>query len=90
MFSTLLQYCRVGSDLIKERIRAGMRRPADSKVFVLDDNRWTSTTQALVRDRMNGMSLTDMWLKKYGVSRASVVRFVRESQKQFAGVELRH
>jgi hypothetical protein len=35
------------------------------------------------------MSLTDT-AKKYGVSRASVVRFVRESQKQFAGVEFQH
>jgi hypothetical protein len=46
--------------------------------------------QALVRDRLNGMSLTDTARKKYGVSRASVVRFVREHQKQFAGVEFRH
>jgi transposase len=32
---------------------------------------------ALVRDRLAGMSLTRA-AKKYGVSRASVVRFVRE------------
>ena len=38
----------------------------------------------IVRDRLAGMSLTQC-SKKYGVSRASVVRFVREAQRQFAG-----
>jgi transposase len=36
---------------------------------------------ALVRDRLAGMSLTSV-AKKYGVSRASVVRFVREARRQ--------
>ena len=36
---------------------------------------------ALVRDRLAGMSLTSV-AKKYGVSRASVVRFVREAKRQ--------
>ena len=35
---------------------------------------------ALVRDRRSGMSLTVV-AKKYGVSRASVVRFTREAMK---------
>jgi DNA invertase Pin-like site-specific DNA recombinase len=35
---------------------------------------------ALVRDRLAGMSLTKV-AKKYGISRASVVRFVREAQQ---------
>jgi hypothetical protein len=39
----------------------------------------------IVRDRLSGMSLTQC-SKKYGVSRASVVRFVRDAQRQFAGV----
>jgi transposase len=38
---------------------------------------------ALVRDRLAGMSLTNA-AKKYGVSRASVVRFVREAQQRQA------
>jgi DNA invertase Pin-like site-specific DNA recombinase len=38
---------------------------------------------ALVRDRLAGMSLTSV-AKKYGVSRASVVRFVREAQQRHA------
>lgn len=36
---------------------------------------------ALVRDRLAGISLTDV-AKKYGVSRASVVRFVREAKQR--------
>ena len=36
--------------------------------------------QALVRDRLSGMSLTNV-AKEYGVSRASVVRFTRDSMK---------
>jgi hypothetical protein len=38
---------------------------------------------ALVSDRLAGMSLTNT-ARKYGVSRASVVRFVRESQRRDA------
>ena len=36
--------------------------------------------QSLIFDRMSGMSLTQV-SKKYGVSRASVVRFAREALK---------
>ena len=36
--------------------------------------------KALVDDRLSGMSLTNV-AKKYGVSRASVVRFTREAQR---------
>ena len=73
------------SDLIKERIKAGMRR-RKLEGFKLGRQPLDVNHAALVRDRLAGMSLTDT-AKKYGVSRASVVRFVRESQKQFAGVE---
>lgn len=66
--------------LIVERVRAGMRRAK------LDGRRIGRTPldvnhAALVKDRLSGMSLTHV-AKKYGLSRASVVRFVRESQKQ--------
>ena len=37
--------------------------------------------EALVRDRLSGMSLTNV-AKKYHVSRASVLRFVQESQRR--------
>ena len=64
--------------LIVERVRAGMRRAK------LDGRRIGRTPldvnhAALVRDRLAGMSLTNV-AKKYGLSRASVVRFVREAQ----------
>lgn len=64
--------------LIVERVRAGMRRAK------LEGRRIGRTPldvdhTALVRDRLAGMSLTHV-AKKYGLSRASVVRFVREAQ----------
>jgi DNA invertase Pin-like site-specific DNA recombinase len=68
--------------LIVERIKAGMRRAR------LDGQRLGRAPlnidhDALVRDRLAGMSLTNA-AKKYGVSRASVVRFVREAQQRQA------
>lgn len=42
--------------------------------------------KALVADRLAGLSLTNV-AKKYGVSRASVVRFTREAQRTAAGKE---
>jgi DNA invertase Pin-like site-specific DNA recombinase len=65
--------------LIAERIRAGMRRrrleglPLGRAPLAVDH-------QSLVRDRLSGMSLTRV-SKKYGVSRASVVRFARAAMK---------
>jgi DNA invertase Pin-like site-specific DNA recombinase len=74
--------------LIVERVRAGMRRAK------LEGRRIGRTPLdvdrvALVRDRGAGMSLSRV-AKKYGLSRASVVRFVHESQtrdKQAANTE---
>lgn len=65
--------------LIVERVRAGMRRAK------LEGRRIGRTPldvdrAALVRDRLAGMSLTKV-AKKYGLSRASVVRFVREVKR---------
>ena len=71
--------------MLVERIKAGMRRRKQDG-FRLGRQPLDINHAALVRDRLAGMSLTDTG-RKYGVSRASVVRFVRESQKQFAGVE---
>jgi DNA invertase Pin-like site-specific DNA recombinase len=65
--------------MIVERIKAGMRRRKLDGLPLgrqpLDVNH-----EALVADRIGGMSLTDV-AKKYACSRASVVRFVREAQK---------
>jgi DNA invertase Pin-like site-specific DNA recombinase len=68
--------------LIVERVRAGMRRAK------LEGRRIGRTPldvdrDALVKDRLSGISLTAV-AKKYGLSRASVVRFVRESQIRIA------
>lgn len=68
------------ADLIKERIKAGMRRrkleglPVGRQPLAVDHT-------ALVRDRLSGMSLTDV-AKRYGVSRASVVRWVRLAKQR--------
>jgi DNA invertase Pin-like site-specific DNA recombinase len=87
LFVTLIGcIAELEADLIKERIRAGMRR-RKLEGFKLGRQPLQVDHAALVRDRLSGMSLTDTG-QKYGVSRASVVRFVRESQKRFAEVEL--
>ena len=64
--------------LIVERVRAGMRRAK------LDGRRIGRVPldvdhAALVRDRLAGMSLTRV-ASKYGLSRASVVRFVHQDR----------
>ena len=66
--------------LIVERIRAGMRR-RKLEGYRLGRAPLDVDHQALVRDRLSGMSLTAV-AKKYGVSRASVVRFTREAVKR--------
>jgi len=81
MFITLVgSIAELERSLITERIRAGMRRarPEGQRLgrAPLDIDH-----DALVRDRLAGMSLTSVG-KKYGVSRASVVRFVREAQRR--------
>jgi DNA invertase Pin-like site-specific DNA recombinase len=64
--------------LNREKIRSGLRRrkleglPLGRVPLDIDRN-------ALVHDRLSGMSLTQV-AKRYGVSRASVVRFVRLAQ----------
>ena len=71
--------------LIVERVRAGMRRAR------LDGRRIGRVPldvdhAALVRDRLAGMSLTRV-ASKYGLSRASVVRFVHQDRvRQEAGL----
>ncbi len=79
LFLTLIaSIAELEADLIKERIRAGMRRrrleglPLGRQPLDVDRD-------ALVADRLSGMSLTKT-AKKYGVSRASVIRFVRNAQ----------
>jgi DNA invertase Pin-like site-specific DNA recombinase len=67
-------------ELIRERIKAGMRRRR-LEGYILGRAPLSVDHEALVRDRLSGMSLTKV-SKKYSVSRASVVRWVREAQKR--------
>jgi DNA invertase Pin-like site-specific DNA recombinase len=81
MFLTMVgSIAELERSLIVERIKAGMRRARLEGQRLgrapLDVDR-----DALVRDRLAGMSLSTV-SKKYGVSRASVVRFVREARRQ--------
>jgi DNA invertase Pin-like site-specific DNA recombinase len=82
MFQIVGAMCEFERSLIAERIRAGMRRrrleglPLGRAPLAVDH-------QSLVRDRLSGMSLTRV-SKKYGVSRASVVRFAREANRSEA------
>ena len=81
LFLTLIgSIAELEADLIKERIRAGIRR-RKLEGLRLGRTPLNINHDALVRDRLSGMSLTNV-AKKYNVSRASVVRFVRLSQQQ--------
>lgn len=64
--------------LIVERVRAGMRR-AKLEGRRIGRAPLEVDRAFLVRDRLSGMSLTHT-ARKYGVSRASVVRLIREAQ----------
>jgi DNA invertase Pin-like site-specific DNA recombinase len=81
MFLTMVgSIAELERSLIVERIKAGMRRARIEGHRLgrapLDVNR-----DGLVRDRLAGMSLTDV-AKKYRISRASVVRVVREAKQR--------
>jgi len=80
LFITLISsIAELEADLIRERVRAGIRRrkleglPVGRQPLDVDH-------ASLVEDRLRGMSLTDV-AKRYGVSRASVVRWVREARQ---------
>src|ERR1700687_1899812 len=77
LFLTLIgSIAELESDLIRERIKAGVRR-RKLEGFKLGRQPLNVNRKALVHDRLHGMSLTNV-ARKYAVSRASVVRFVRE------------
>jgi len=79
LFLTLIgSIAELEADLIKERIRAGMRRRR-LEGYRLGRQPLDVDREAIVADRLGGMSLTQT-AKKYGVSRASVIRFVRNAQ----------
>jgi len=81
LFITLISsIAELEAELIKERVRAGIRRrkleglPVGRQPLNVDH-------EAIVASRLGGMSLTHV-AKQYGVSRASVVRWVREARQQ--------
>jgi len=81
MFLTMVgSIAELERSLIVERIKAGMRR-AKIEGRRLGRAPLSVNRDALVRDRLAGMSLTDV-AKKYRISRASVVRVVRDAKKQ--------
>jgi DNA invertase Pin-like site-specific DNA recombinase len=85
MFLTMLgSIAELERSLIVERIKAGMRRARLEGQRLgrapLDIDR-----DALVRDRLSGMSLTET-ANRYRVSRATVVRLVREASQHRANV----
>jgi DNA invertase Pin-like site-specific DNA recombinase len=83
MFLTVLgAISELERSMIVERIKAGMRR-RKLDGYNLGRQPLDIDHAALVRDRLHGMSLTKV-AKKYGVSRASVVRFVRLAKQRQA------
>jgi DNA invertase Pin-like site-specific DNA recombinase len=80
MFLTIVgSIAELERSLIVERIKAGMRR-AKIEGRRLGRAPLNVDRNALVRDRLAGMSLTDV-AEKYRVSRASVVRVVRDAKE---------
>lgn len=80
LFLTLISsIAELEADLIKERVRAGIRRrkleglPVGRQPLPVD-------RESIVSARLRGGSLTEV-AKRYGVSRASVVRWVREAKQ---------
>ena len=80
MFVTMLGcIAEMEKSFIRERVCAGIRRrkleglPVGRQPLDVDH-------QSIVADRLRGMSLTDV-ARRYSVSRASVVRWVREARQ---------
>jgi len=81
MFLTMVgSIAELEKSLIVEHIRAGMRR-AKMVGQRLGRAPLNVDRAAIVRDRLSGMSLTKV-AKRHGVSRATVVRLVREAKQQ--------
>jgi DNA invertase Pin-like site-specific DNA recombinase len=81
LFVTLIgSIAELERSLIAERIRQGMHR-AKLEGQRLGRQPLDVDRAAIVRDRLNGMSLTAC-SKRYSISRASVIRFVREAQRR--------
>jgi DNA invertase Pin-like site-specific DNA recombinase len=81
MFLTMVgSIAELERSLIVERIRAGMRR-AKLEGQRLGRVPLNIDREAIVRDRLSGMSLTQV-ARRYRVSRATVVRLVKEASQR--------
>jgi len=81
MFLTMVGIiAELEKSLIVERIKAGMRR-AKMEGQRLGRAPLSVDRAAIVRDRVSGMSLTQV-AKRHRVSRATVVRLVREAKQR--------
>jgi len=82
LFLTLISsIAELEADLIKERVRAGIRRRKLEGLPVGRQPRQDINREEIVADRLGGMSLTHV-AEKHRCSRASVVRWVREARKE--------
>jgi DNA invertase Pin-like site-specific DNA recombinase len=80
LFMTLISsIAELESDLIRERVRAGMRR-AKLEGRQIGRARLDVDREQVVHDRQSGMSLTQV-AKRHNISRASVCRMVKESSE---------
>jgi DNA invertase Pin-like site-specific DNA recombinase len=82
MFQIVGAMAEFERSLIAERIRAGMRRRR-LEGLSLGRSPIQVDHARLVADRLSGLSLTQV-ARRYSVSRASVVRWVREAQRKNA------
>lgn len=82
MFQIVGAMAEFERELIRERIRAGMRR-RKLEGYVLGRAPLNVDHKAIVADRVRGMSLTQV-ARKYSVSRATVVRFTKQALKRDA------
>jgi DNA invertase Pin-like site-specific DNA recombinase len=81
MFITMISsFAELERNIIVERIKAGMRR-ARMEGQRLGRAPLNVDRPAIVRDRLSGMSLTQV-AKRHRVSRATVVRLVSEAKQQ--------
>lgn len=82
MFQIVGAIAEFERELVRERIRAGMRR-RKLEGYALGRVSLSVDREALVRNHLSGMSLTKV-AQKYGVSRATVVRSTKEALKDVA------
>jgi DNA invertase Pin-like site-specific DNA recombinase len=80
LFVTLISsIAELKSDLIRERVRAGMRR-AKLEGKIIGRARLDMDREQVVHDRRSGMSLTGV-ARKHSISRASVCRLMKEANE---------